>query len=799
MRSIFLSLLIPASLHAQDVEILPEETSAGDSGQRSATEETLDEIEVSASRHNNRFLETPGTVNRIDQQTMAETGVQDLASMVKYDPTVVIPFDMSTGDGAVAYGGIGASSFNIRGIEGNRIGIDVDGIRQPPEYLSTSFDAGAESGSGGMGRDYFDPSMFQLVEVVKGGAGALYSSDSMGGAVSFKTLDPSDLYQDATWGGLARLQFFSSNDGMAWQLGAGGRTGAFDYMLLYAGRDSNETSNNGEIPPDPMTMSSDAWLGKIGYTTGDHNLRFTFEHYRRDLYADMRSAIDGPVGMFNIFQKSIENWQDVERTRLSLEWIYEPLGDHLEQLKTFVYWQDASNNSRNVSTNPPVEVTGLPPAWGIDFLEGRNRRQWIDFDTEIFGFTSSARIKVTETPTLKYLIQTGVDVSRESSLNRFDRIETRGVVVPGAPPTAGFDVLNWDRISFAPSETLRAGYYLQNQISLPNRWDITPGIRFDYHQIDADITDGYIQRLSNSTSVPLPPEAIPSEDTNYKNFSISPGIDVSWHSTENTRVYAGYAMNTRNPTAEELTMVFDHPAGNRPQLTVPNPELEEETSHAFKVGYKGQNDLGRFGVEAFYTRYFNFIENNIPVGQTLDGSTDLVSTANRGTAEIYGIEASGEWNIGETYSQMQGFVVGLNAGYTIGDNLTIDQPINTVEPWKAIAYIGYADPEGVFGTRLIGTYTGAVTRTDDTTMNGEYYHPDAWFTLDVVAWWKPISGLTLNAGINNIFDEQYYNWSTVRRGGGHLGLADFGGHAGSVTDRSTAPGRNFFISATYQF
>lgn len=792
-----LALLPLLTIRGQEVDVSAEEEQAAPG--TSATEDTLEEMEVVGSRIEDKFLETPGTVTRIDQQTMVETGVQDLASAVKYDPTVVIPFDMTTGDGAVAYGGIGAASINIRGIEGNRIGIDVDGIRQPPEYLSTSFDAGAESGSGGMGRDYFDPSMFQLVEVVKGGAGALYSSDSMGGAVSFKTLNPADLYADKNWGGLSRLQFFSSNDGLAWQLGAGGKQGPFEYMLLYSGRDSNETSNNGHIPPDPMTMSSDAWLGKVGYTTGDHIFRFTFEHYQRDLYADMRSAIDGPIGMFNIFQKSIENWQDVERTRLSAEWVYEPLGKWLQDVKTLVYWQNSTNGSRNVSTNPPVEVTGLPPAWGIDSLEGRNRRQWIDFETEIYGVNSAARINIADTSDLRYHLITGIDASIEESSNRFDRIETRGRVIPGAPPTAGTETINFDRISFAPSETLRSGLFFQNNITFRSRWDITPGIRFDYHQIEADITDQYMGRLENSVPGDLPPEAIPDSDTNYQNFAASPSIDVTWHSTDNTRLYAGYAMNTRNPTAEELTMVFDHPAGPRPQLTVPNPDLEAETGHAFKIGYKGQNDLGRFAIETFYTRYYNFIENNIPLGRTSDGSTDLVSTANRGTAQIYGIEGSGEWDLGASDPRFDGFSIGLNAGYTIGDNLTIDQPINTVEPWKAIAYIGYADPDGKFGSRLIGTYTGAVTRTDDTTMNGEYYHPDAWFTLDLVGWWKPLPGLTLNAGINNLFDEQYWNWSTVRRGGGHLGLADFGGQAGYVTDRTTAPGRNFFVSATYQF
>ncbi|RYD30589.1 MAG: hypothetical protein EOP87_16385 [Verrucomicrobiaceae bacterium] len=264
MKSILLvSLIAAAPLHAREDgtdtpaggEAAPE-SSPADDAPISATEETLGEIVVSAAR--DPFLNIRGTTTRIDSRTMTENGVQDLGSLVKYDPTVVVPFDSTTGDGSVGYASTGSASFNIRGIEGNRVGIEVDGIRQPPEYISTSFDAGQESGSGGMGRDYFDPSMFQLVEILKGGASALYGSDAMGGVISMKTLDPGDLYAEKNWGGLARTQFFSRNDGMAWQLGGAARNGGLDYLLLYAGRESNETQNNGSIPPDPMSIDSSA-------------------------------------------------------------------------------------------------------------------------------------------------------------------------------------------------------------------------------------------------------------------------------------------------------------------------------------------------------------------------------------------------------------------------------------------------------------------------------------------------------------------------------------------------------------
>src|SRR5690606_34316005 len=167
-----------------------------------------------------------------------------------------------SGDGAFAYGQSGYGSINIRGAEGNRIAIELDDIRQPPQYVSTSFDMGADGGSGGVGRDYFDPAMFEMIEVLKGGASALYGSDAMGGVVSFRTPDPVTFLARGDAGGLIRVQYFSVNESFASQIGGALRQGDTSVMFLYAGRDGAETSNNGDDPPNPAEFTSHAGLLK---------------------------------------------------------------------------------------------------------------------------------------------------------------------------------------------------------------------------------------------------------------------------------------------------------------------------------------------------------------------------------------------------------------------------------------------------------------------------------------------------------------------------------------------------------
>lgn len=790
-RVMVLAALCVPAVHSEEEEVIPSPNDPLTKSTGSVVE-NMEEMVVVATRTEQRWLDTAGTVMRVDKDDMIQIGVEDLGGIVKYDPTVVVPFDMTTGDGAVAYAASGSASFNIRGIEGNRVGVEVDGIRQPPEYVSTSFDAGAETGAGGMGRDYFDPAMFQLVEVLKGGASALYGSDALGGMVSMKTLSAEDLLGDDDWGGMLRTQYFSRNEGIAGQLGGAWKKGNFDFMLLYAGRDGEETENNGDIPPDPLQMQSSAWLAKAGYIIGDHRFLLTWESYERNVHAEMRSALHPKIAMFNIFKKSIDNWQDVERQRLSLNWDWTPVAAPIDRLSTHLYWQDSTSASRNLSLNPPR--TGFPPQWGIDETEGRNRRQRIDFNTSIVGLTSIAEREF-DLFGQKHFLLGGIDFSREDSENRFDRIETDGLVAFDEDTGqfyADTQTTVADRISFAPSETWRLGVFLQDEIKPADRWTITPGLRLDFHEIGVDANQQYLDRLSNLMGTNIQPS------NGYDNFSLSPRLDAVFETTEYTRVYAGYGMGIRNPTAEELTMIFDHPSGGFQQVTIPNPDLKEEVSHAFKIGYKGEKEIGRFAVEGFFTKYEDYIENNVPVGFLPDG-TALSTTKNLGEAIIYGFEASGEWNIGESYQQMQGWTLGLNTGRAYGENQTKDTALNTVEPWKTVGWVGWQEADAKYGGRLLGTYTAEVTRTDDTTMNGRMFHPPAWFTLDLVAWWRPTESLTINAGLNNIFDEQYWNWSTVRRSGGHMGLDTFGGQAGSVDDRTTAPGRNFYLSATITF
>ena len=76
----------------------------------------------------------------------------------------------------------GATGINIRGMGGNRVAIEVDGVP-----ISDQFDIGSYSQASAL---FPDVALIQSIEILNGPASTLYGSDALGGVVSINTWDP---------------------------------------------------------------------------------------------------------------------------------------------------------------------------------------------------------------------------------------------------------------------------------------------------------------------------------------------------------------------------------------------------------------------------------------------------------------------------------------------------------------------------------------------------------------------------------------------------------------------------------
>ena len=171
----------------------------------------------------------------IDIDDMREGMVEDLDGLLKYEPGL----DMET-----AGTRFGANSINIRGIGGNRVAIEIDGIPVRDQFAIGSYSNG--------GRALVEPDRIKRVEVLHGPASVMYGSNALGGVVAISTWDPSDLLSvtdHSAWLGL-RGGYQGANDSWvgsgvaAWGEGAHGLLAAATY------RNGHELDNQApaEIP-----------------------------------------------------------------------------------------------------------------------------------------------------------------------------------------------------------------------------------------------------------------------------------------------------------------------------------------------------------------------------------------------------------------------------------------------------------------------------------------------------------------------------------------------------------------------
>ena len=157
----------------------------------------------------------------------------------------------------------------------------------------------------------------------------------------------------------------------------------------------------------------------------------------------------------------------------------------------------------------------------------------------------------------------------------------------------------------------------------------------------------------------------------------------------------------------------------------------------------------------------------------------MLRTENSTNTKIYGVELKSEWSDGC-----------LRLGGTFGwsEGVSGTAPLNTVEPWKAVAWAGFAGPEENWGLELVGTYVAAKTEAKIT---GDLPATDDFFLLDLIGHYHLSDRMILRGGVRNLLDQEYVLWARANRGSGHAG--------GVTSGIDTQPGINGFLGFEITF
>lgn len=717
------ALLAAAPAHAQT-------TSTASAG-------SLKPVVISGSRSERELDDVPARIDVIEGEALDPTRAQDIRELVRELPNVEVKrapqrFGAVTG----STGRDGNAGFNIRGLDGNRVLLTVDGIRMPRELNNQVFGAAA------FGRDYYDLGLISRVEILRGAASALYGSDGLAGMVSMTTTAPRDLLKNGqTFGGRVGVRTYTedksvgtgatlagiASDSLQW-LGSVqvGRAKALDNMGENHSLDSNRTA------PNPQKDKSVSALGKIILTPGAGQTHtFTLEHVDKD------TEVEGYTGRSPTASgvQDLDGTSEMQRTRASWDGRFQLQSAWADSLRATVGYQQSESRewSREVRTAVPNvrerDVTYHEDLWQAVLQAERTRRLsngWAH--------------------TLIY----GVDIS----VAELDNLVT-GVAGPA------YETYPLQR--FPKTRETNSALFVQSEF-VNERWSLIPALRYDRFSL----------KPQSSPLYPLTPAEL-------SDSALSPKLGLIFRPEPHWQVFANAAAGFKAPSPLQLNNFFQNALAN--YRTLPNPDLKPETSQTLELGARGEHGRFHWLATAFTGRYKDFIEDNVRVGGTgAPGNPILFQAINRGRVKLSGFELEGRWAVTPATT------LKLAYGQTRGRDTLLDQPLNSVNPAKLVMGVDHRIADWTLGA--VVTHAAAKDDADiNRSTTAQQFATPSWTTLDLRATWRITPSTRLSAAVHNVTDRKYWLWSSVQGVAGNL----------ATLDAYTSPGRSLSVALVTDF
>ncbi|KPX14553.1 TonB-dependent outer membrane heme receptor [Pseudomonas syringae pv. delphinii] len=734
---------------------------------RAAGVMALDQITVSATRQAQEVVTVPSTVSVHSREQLDRNNVNTIRDLVRYEPGVSVG-----GAGQRA----GTTGYNIRGIDGNRIMTQVDGVEVPDSFFTGPY---AQTH-----RNYVDPEIVKRVEILRGPASALYGSSAIGGVVSYYTLDPDDIIKPGKDVG-ARLKTGYSSADESWLNSAtvAGRQGEFDGLLHVSQRNGHQTESYGETggtglsrtEANPEDARSTNVLAKLGWNYADGSrLALAYEKYKDDRNTNLKSAVGGPFanGIGQGMYQSRESNDTISRERFGVEnsvALDSLLADNLK-------W---SLNYQTAKTDQSTQERYVPP-FRRDVYRQREtqyqEKQWV-FDAQLdkaFSIASTDHV-LTYGTTLKQQKVTGLRSGSGTCARVFGTCRVVGEDSPSDRLVATSDFPDPTITSYA--------LFAQDQINW-NDWTFLPGVRYDHTTLDPKFTSEFLR----SVSLTDPAQANDETRTWHR---LSPKLGVTYAFSDAYTWYGQYAEGFRTPSAKALYGRFENPTAG--YVVEPNPNLEPETSKSYETGLRGRFEAGSFDIAVFYNKYRDFINEDA----ITPGYSELTfQSSNIKHATMKGAEVKGRINL-DSLGAPNGLYSQASVAYVHGRNNDTGEPINSVNPLTGVIGLGYEQKD--YGSLLSWTLVKRKTRVDDSSFHSpdgtsSQFKTPGFGILDLTGYYKVSDDVTLNAGLYNLTDKKYWRWDDVR---GYDGVGEAGVTAPANLDRLTQPGRNFSVNVVW--
>lgn len=709
----------------------------------------LDTVTVTATRTERRLAEVPTTVSVIDRERLDRELVRDLKDLVRYEPGVSV---------VSGTGRFDLRDVRIRGLGGNRVRIETDGIA-----VSDAFSIGSFADAN---RDFVDLDTLKRVEIVRGPASALYGSDALGGVVAFVTKDPADYLapgKDAHLG----LKFGYESD---WRGLFAGATSAFggerwSGLLVVGHRQGQETGNHGDratrdatrTAPNPQSRDGRSLLAKVVHAP-DHEQRWrlTIEGNEDATDTDVLSQL-GFQPRTRATVGAMRGDDHQTRARVSLAWEHDALPWALaDRAQVQLYRQDSETTQRTVEHQRNAAGVAL------------RREREFNFDQRLHGLEAVLH-RDFGTGRLHHALTWGLDTNRARVRQKRDGRavtlatgQVTNVVPPDVFPVRDFPVSQIDTVAL----------FAQDEIELADgRLRLVPGVR----------VDRYALRPQRDPIFAADNPGIEPADVTAT--SVSPKLGAVWRFGAHASLFASYARGFRAPPYNDVNLGFTNLQFG--YASIPNRDLEPETSDGFELGLRYAGPALHASLAAFHNRYDDFIESGVLVSAPPVSPVRVFQARNVARATIEGVEAKGALDAGALHEALRGWTLQGAAAWQRGEDERDGRPLGSVDP--ARASLGVAYEAGRWGVGLHGRFARRQRRMPELGPGTAQFVPPGHGVLDLLAHWTFAPGATLDVGVFNLADRKYWDWSDAS------GLDA----TSPVLDRYTRPGRSLALSLAF--
>jgi hemoglobin/transferrin/lactoferrin receptor protein len=700
--SLALLIAVPLILIGEPISAAPQTVE-----QDAANEQTIDEIVVVAHKVARSVRDIAANVTVVSREDLSANLAVTVSDVFRYVPGI---------DYEASGSRFGTEGISIRGIGGNRVAMLVDGVP-----MSDQFDVGSFSNAT---RDFINTGLIERIEVLHGPASALYGSSAIGGVVAVRTPDPADLIRSGKLGGDVTFNWRGADErthGTGLVAFGDASLGLLVGGSLRSGHELESAAVDQSLDLRDYERRS-MLLKFVADTASGQTWRLGLIHQSSDVTSDLNSMLG--TGRYRS-TSALEGTDEYTLDLINLEYEFGSPEGWVDAGVLRGYYETAEISQQTLDERG---LSSVPVS--ID--------RYFNFDQQLHGAELNLQ-KVFDGNSTSHKLGFGLEYRERETTELRDGLSTSmldgtstNVILGEVFPLRDFPV----------SKSTEWGAYVEDVLSVGN-WSLIGAVRLDRYEL-------------SPSNDPIYAEDYPfAEIVSIEESDVSPKLGVIYRVTPDTDVFLQYSHGFRAPPYEDANIGLEIPAFN--YRAVPNPDLRSESSNGFDLGIRWQGVEKGARLSVFRTRYTDFIESKVRLGVDPDSGRTLFQSQNLSATVIEGVEAGGHFS---RQSAIGEFRFDGSLYVARGENRDNGQALNSVGPGQAVVGASWHAQNSNRQLRLQSTFTESWDDRDES--SGELFKPPGHAVFDLYYSQQFGDRTTFRAGLLNLTDRVYWNWSDVR-------------------------------------